>query len=760
MNEETKYKRIAVAVIALVLVLTVFLGIQTSQIGFDYEFERFFPEDDPETEFFQEYRHKYASENDMVMFSLVNSKGVFEQDFLREAQRLQDSLSQLNYVIHVESILSLKEPIKDPLFGSFYERPYLRWDEPEHYATDSVRIFESPQLINSFVTEDAKAFAIILDHKEFLSKEKCDELEQDIERTLADFKFDEVYKTGRSVAQGYFINRLKYELILFMSASAILIIIFLIIAFRSAWGVYVPLLVVWTSIIWLLGVMHITGKEIDLLLTILPTIMFIVGMSDVVHIISKYFDELRKGVGKLSALKTSMKEVGMATFLTSVTTSIGFLTLMGSTIIPIREFGLYCAAGVILAYILAFTVLPSTLILSRTPKVQDQRSGSDFWSTRLHRLYSWIIRKRRSIAWASLALILISLFGASQVRVNNFLLEDLRKDNPVRMEFDYFEEAYSGFRPLEIAFSVTDSSKTVLDPDVLRSLDKLDSFLQKDYGAGFVISPLNMVKALNKASHNGKSEFYCLPETDKKTQALAKSIHRMRNTAELKKILDSKLKECRVMGKIGDWGKIEVDKRDILLAQFWEKEMPDYVDYHITGTSSLIDLNNEYLSTTLIRGLVLAFLIVGLIVGLMYRSLKMIIIALIPNMLPLVMVAAVMGFAGINLKVSTSIIFTIAFGIAVDDTIHFVSRLRLELAKGKSLQYALKRTFIGTGKAIIITSLILIAGFLSLIMSSFNGTFYTGVLLSMALLFAVIVDLLLLPVLFWMFYGEETDLAK
>ncbi len=755
MEQEKRYKRIARLLLGAVVLMTVLLAYQMSQIGFDYDFDRFFPEDDPETEFFYQHRDKYKSENDFVMFSLENSDGIFDHEFLLEVKRFQDSLESLVHVTEVQSILSLQEPIKEPLFGSFYERPFLRYDSPEYYAKDSTRIFNSPELVNSFVTTDGKALAIILEHEEFLSKEKCDELAVAVDQAVTGFKFDHIYKTGRAIAQGYFIDRLQFELALFVSSAIVLIVIFLIIAFRSAWGVIIPLLVVLVSIVWLLGVMHATGKEIDLLLTILPTILFIVGMSDVVHIISKYFDELRKGKDKYAAIKTSIREVGIATFLTSLTTSIGFLTLMGSSIVPIREFGVYSAAGVILAYILAFTVLPATIILSKVPDLKNQKRGEDFWSKRLHTLYSWIIRKRKSIAWGSLIIIIVSLVGMNQIKVNNFLLEDLKKDNPFRMEFDYFEKAYAGVRPFEMAFILMDSSKSVLDPEVLRELDKLDSFLKEGYGAGFIISPLNMVKALNKASHNGKTEYYALPAEDRKIESLTKNLERVRNTEQISQILSSDLLECRVTGKMGDWGKIEIDKRDKLLAKFWESEMPDYLGYHITGTSALIDLNNQYLSTTMVWGLFVAFLIVAIIVGLMYRSLKMIIIALIPNMLPLVMIAAVMGYFGIDLKVSTSIIFTIAFGIAVDDTIHFVSRLRLELAKGRTRQYALKRTFIGTGKAIIITSLILVAGFLTLMLSTFKGTFYTGSLLSLTLFLAVAVDLLLLPVLFWIFYGKE-----
>ncbi|NND93905.1 MAG: MMPL family transporter [Flavobacteriales bacterium] len=755
MEEEKKFKRIAKWTLVVVAILTVFMGYQVSKLGFDYDFERFFPQNDPETDFFLAHRDKYGSENDFIMISIENDGSIFDEEFLNEAKRFQDTLSTLIHIESVQSLINLEEPIKEPLFGAFYTRPYLRWDDPSRYGIDSARIMNSPNLINSFITEDGKAMAIVLNHTEKLSKEKCDEVAEAVNRAVTQFNFYKIYKSGRALGQGYFVERLQFELALFVTASIFLITIFLIIAFRSTWGVIVPLVVVMMSIIWLLGLMQLFGKEIDLLLTILPTILFVVGMSDVVHILSKYFDELRKGKPKIEAIKISVKEVGLATFLTSLTTSIGFLTLMGSSIVPIREFGILSASGVILAYILAFSILPATIVLSKAPDLKGQGHSQDFWSKNLHRFYSWIIRNRRKIAWSSLVLILICFIGMNQIKVNNFLLEDLKKDNPFRMEFDYFEEAYSGVRPFEMALSVKDSTRNILDPEVIRDIDKLDTYLREEYGAGFILSPLNIIKELNKASHNGNADYYNLPEKNRELNRLTNNLVRTKNVDMVKQLLADDLQECRMAGKMGDWGKIEIDKRNQELEKFWNSEMPDYLDYRLTGTASLIDLNNEYLSTTMVWGLFVAFLIVALIVGLMYKSIKMVLIALIPNMLPLMMIAAIMGFTGIDLKVSTSIIFTIAFGIAVDDTIHFVSRLRLELAKGRSRQYALKRSFVSTGKAIIITSLILVAGFLTLVLSTFKGTFYTGALLSLTLLFAVLVDLLLLPVLFWMFYPKE-----
>ena len=365
MSEEIKYRRIAFGILAIVILVSTLFGYQAYfNFGTDYDFEKFFPKNDPETDFFLEFREKFETDNDFLLIALNHKSGIFDLEFLSEVAVLTDSLVNLPYVTDVESPTNLNEMILNPL-GLLTERPYLRYDQPEYYAKDSIRIYQAPELVNNFFSEDGKAISILARHEQYLSKAKCDELSQELNQMLSHFEFEEIHIAGRAVGQNYFVERIEMELIIFVSASIVLITIFLIIAFRSSWGVWVPLFVVLLSIIWLVGIMVVAfEKQFDILLTIIPTILFVVGMSDVVHIITKYFDELRVGKPKMRALKTAFKEIGIATFLTSLTTSIGFLTLLTSSIVPIQEFGLIAAIGVFVAYILAYSLLPAVLLLS------------------------------------------------------------------------------------------------------------------------------------------------------------------------------------------------------------------------------------------------------------------------------------------------------------------------------------------------------------------------------------------------------------
>jgi uncharacterized protein len=751
-------RKIAVLVLFLLAHTTAYFVAGFSKLYFDYDFEKFFPQDDPETQYFNEYRKTFDSDNDFVLVALLNEKGIFQEEFLNKVATLTDSLKNARYVTLVSSPTNIKQLTFDPIFGAPLEKPWLRYKNPDTYNTDSLRIYRQPELNGTFFSPKGKAICILLKTENYIGKTQCDELSADLDRILAQFTFDEVHVAGRSTGQAYYVKLLEREFIIFVSISMVLIVLFLIIAFRSAWGVWVPLLVVMMAVVWTVGVLARLDKPLGIMLNILPVIIFVVGVSDVVHLITRYFEELRQQKPKMLALKVAFKEVGMATFLTSLTTGIGFLTLLTANIRPIVEFGTYTAIGVLLAFVLAFTLLPAVLILAPVPKAVNHPANLVFWNRHLRNYFRFTLANRTAILVAGGAVLAVSLIGVSMVRSDNFLLEDLRESDPLKQQFYFLEEHFGGVRPFEMAVDVVDPHKTVWNLKVLEELEEVSDYLEKDYGVGSQMSVVNIIKSLNQAQHNGNITYYRLPDNEDELQFLQTKLERVQKTGVLKAFVTEDGKKVRFSGRIADSGNVAVTALNHQLDSFMVARIdPELLQYKITGTSQLIDLNNSYLSKSMIYGLLIAFGVIALIMGILFRSTRIIIIALIPNILPLLMIGALMGFANIPLKVSTSIIFTIAFGIAVDDTIHFMSKLKLELAKGKSMLYALKRTYLSTGKAIIVTSIILCGGFITLIFSGFLGTFYIGVLISLTLLFAVVADLTILPVMLIFFYGNRRN---
>lgn len=753
--KEKKYNKGAKITLTIIALFTSLCFVLISDLGFDYNFENFFPQNDPDTEFFKSFRHEFETDNDFIIVGLVNDEGVFKPDFLQRADSLANEIAKLRNVNQVVSPTQLKDILIDPFSGQPFEIPLLRIENEKLLQRDSSKVFGRGEMVGTFFSEDGKALAIQVNHKQYLSKQACDTLSFAIQEMVYPAGFDDAHIVGRALGQTYYVSMMQRELIVFVSLSIVLIVLFLFVAFRSWWGIWVPITVILLSVVWILGIMQLFGKEIDLMLMVLPTIIFVVGMSDVVHVLARYFEELRGGKDKLDAIKIAFKEIGLATFLTSLTTAIGFLTLLTSSIQPISDFGVYTAIGVFVAYTLAYSLLPAVLILSKVPKIDAKSSIQSFWNKKLRFLFLWVIKNRTGILVGSLVVLVLSILGVSRVEVNNYLLEDLKDSDELKQEFLFFENEFAGARPFEMALLFKEDVN-IFDREVLLAIDSIDQHLIDDYGVGALISPARIIKLAYRTS-KGKDRYFEIPKTQKEIDRLVKIIERQNQGEFLRLFVNQEKGIARINGKTGDLGAQKFSQLNQNLQDFTsETNASKYFDYRITGTATLIDNNNSYLATDMTLGLFIAFFIVSLIVGLMFKNLKMVLICLIPNIFPLLLIGAIMGYSGIDLKVSTSIIFTIAFGIAVDDTIHFMTKLRLQLSKGHSMLYALKRTFISTGKAIIITSIILCGGFLTLILSDFLGTFYIGLLISLTLLFAVLADLLLLPALLIVFFKGET----
>jgi len=750
-------KRLSIIALSLIALITLASVYFMTQLTFDYDFEKFFPQNNPNTAYFEEHRKTFESDNDFVLIGIYNEKGIFQKDFLQQLDALTESLNKVQRITNVQSPTNLRFNMVEPLFRTVTKVPYIHVNDPERYYNDSIRIYKSEELIGNHFSADGKAVGFVLKTTEYLSKEDCDSLTAAIESAVSNFEFDQVHYAGRVFGQSYYVDLMKNEFGMFLGLSFMLVILFLWIAFRSFWGVIVPLTAVVLTNIWILGFMGMTGKPVDLMLTIMPTIMFVVGMSDVVHIYSKYIEELRAGKEKIAAIKVAFKEVGMATFLTSLTTAIGFITLISSGVLPIMDFGIYTAVGVFMAFIIAFGLLPAVFVLIKEPKIAKRKTSDKlFWDRILRVLFIKVMRNRKLILGISAVAVLLCVFGIKEVKVDNKVLEGLRDDDPLKIEFAFFDSTFSGARPYELALVLQDSNKSIFDHDVITKTYEIEQFLKQNYNIGVIGSPVLAVKKVHQTLKENSFNYYSIPEDSAYyNKVLLPKVKKMFKD-KLSMVVTPDERVQRLSSNMSDVGAYEVRKLNARWDSFFYANNYDAVfEYHITGTAHLIDLNNEYLSENMLFGLLIAFGVIALIVGFMYRSLPMVLISLVPNTLPLIVVGGLMGLTGIDLKVSTSIIFTIVFGIAVDDTIHFMSKLKLELSKGKSLLYAMKRTYLSTGKAIVITSIILCGGFLLLIFSNFMGTFYIGFLLSSALALAVIADLLLLPVLISYFFGRK-----
>ena len=745
----------------LLLLFTAFMGYKATHLKFDYDFEKFFPAEDKDADYFYEHREKFEYDNNFILIALENKKGVFEVPFMQRVSNLTSRLQvETPYVTGVRSITNQNEV---SLFGinNAVERPYVdlkKWAEDTAFINkDSLRIYRSKELLNTLVARDGKSVCVFLKHEDGLSVKKSDTLVKAVKKILSEYSFNGIHLAGTTVGQRYYIDKMNSELLFFMALSAVLVILFLFIAFRSGWGILVPQVVIFASMIWVIGGMGLLNSPMNILLTTLPSIMFVVAMSDVIHLVSRYMDALRDGFSKFESIKITVREVGFPTFLTSLTTSIGFFSLYFINVQPVKMFGLIIGIGVLLAFFLSILFLPILFYFFPSPNIIKKRKET-IWGKFLPKAYEWIMNHKKRVWIASVIFIGFSILGMTLLKSDNLLMDDLKANDPTKADFSYFDKHYGGYRPFELAVNVIDTNSTAWSLSVLKELEEVESYVEDTMGVELKTSLVQSLKVLTRSSHFGDESFFKLPTKKRDVKRFRRYLKIAERGTLLPLFLDTTERLTRIQGTIPDLGNNIISARTNRFQNYLKQRDFQHIQVRVTGSAYLLDKNIRYLSNSLIYGLLLSIGVVSVIMGLVFRSFRMVLISLLPNTIPLIFIAAIMGYLGIEVKTSTSIIFTIAFGIAVDDTIHLLGKFKFELMKGKSVPEALKHSFIVTGKAMVLTTLILCSGFLLLLFSTFMGTFNMGFLLGITLFVALILDLTLLPLLILAFYKEPSQI--
>lgn len=740
------------SILIFVIAFSVFCGFKIKDLKFNYDFEAFFPNEDNELGVYETHRNRFEWDNEFVLLGIENKAGIFRKDFLEKIEALSNDLKNIPHTDRIISPTNIKNISLSGLAP--VQKRLLHIDDESLYKEDSINIYNTPELIGSFFPKDARSISIFIKTKEGLSKTKSDSLARNIEKAFNKYNFDEVHFVGRIVAQNVYLQNLEKEFVYFLAISFVLVMLFLWLSFRSAYGVIVPMTIVMISIFWTLGIMAMMHQSLDIMTVMLPTMIFIAGMSDVVHFFSKYFEEVARGTEKQKIYPLILKEVGFPTFLTLITTAVGFLSLLFSSIKPIKDFGIYTTVGIVIAFGLTYTLLPALLYFFTPKKLVAVHDHNNRTYNVMRKILFWIFRHQKTIIVTTCLLVTLSIIGVYKIRVNNILLEDLSDSVKIKQDFMFFDKHYSGVRPLELAVEIK-NNKTVWDYEIMQQLNTVDEFLKKEYHAGFMYSPAMLTKNINKALNDETSGEGKFPN-EEDYEAVKKQLIGNKKNKDIKRIITPDGKFARINGKISDIGSLKVNELNTHLQAFIDSNVnAKDIEIKITGAAHLIDRNNEYMVTNMTQGFLFSIIVIALLTYFLHRSWRMVLVFILPNFIPLLIIAGIMGFSGIELKAATSLVFSIAFGVATDDTIHFISRLKIELGYGKSLIYAFKRTYFETGKPILLTTFILMGGFVSLMVSDFQSTFYFGFLICITIIIAVVADIFLLPVLLFWILGNK-----
>ncbi len=742
MFKNSDIKLTAVIALTVLVIVTVFFGVYAhNNLKFTSDLERLYKEEDQAFNDYISYKNAFLKFGERTLVTVRTEDTILDYNTLNSIKKVTESISNLPQVTAVKSVTNIRKLVKAPFLGPILVTGI---NTDKELTKENYLSAIQPKWHGTFVSNDLKGFSLHLTTNYEMTGEEVEAFEKSLDAILRENNFSDFYLTGRLLGQNKVLSILKNEMMTFMFVSLFLICLILFVLYRSFWSIVRTAIVLLICLVWTMGLIAIFGKPLDVLSSIIPPILFVTGTSDLVHIYEKYRHELRETTPKNKAIKIAFINLSKATLITSITTMIGFLSLLMSSIKPIQELGMFLAIGVGVAYILTFSLFPALLVLTPSPEVATHRAALyPFFERSLKRVLS----SRKKIFSIAFLLMAIGVWSVSQLKVDNYLTEDLPNDDKYNNGYNYLESQFSGARPLEFAItfnkSTNDSVTPVFNRDDLLAMDRLDKKIRSLYETEATFSILDIPRELKKLETPEQTQFKSLTR-DEYRQSVKPYLVKLLNSKVSEPFVSKELGIARIAGLSKDWGGAEMRNRNNKLLKF-AQDSCQHLTVQVTGIASLVDQSNYEIATDMLKGLAAALLLVSILMSFLYRSIKLILVALIPNILPLLAVAIVMWLFKIDIKISTALIFTVAFGIVVDDTIHFLSKMKQELSNGLSTEQAIRSTFITTGRSIVITSIILCSGFIALSFSAFTSTLYMGVLVSLTLLFAVISDLTLLP---------------
>jgi len=517
--------------------------------------------------------------------------------------------------------------------------------------------------------------------------------------------------------------------------------------FRSIRATVITLLVVSIGVIWAFGFIGLFRYEISVLMALIPPLIIVIGVPNAIFLINKYQQEVKKHGNQAKSLQRVISKVGNATLMTNVTTAAGFATFIFTKSQLLREFGIIASINILAIFVLALLIIPIIYSFLALPREKHLKHLERKW---IDAIVSWMERvvryHRIAVYITTIILIIASMIGIYMIKISGSLIEDMPKGKQFFKDIVFFEEEFGGIMPLEIIID-TKEEKGVMKLSTLKRMEKLEETIEEIPQLSKPISVLNLVKYSKQAFYSGKPEYYQLPNNQEKNWILSYTKNSASNVKLMDNFVDSTGRYARITTFMKDIGTDKMELIENSLMQKIDKEFPkEKYNVTMTGKALVFLKGTNYLINNLVISLSLAILIIAIFMAFMFRSFRMIVISLIPNMFPLLITAGLMGYLGIPIKPSTILVFSIAFGISVDDTIHFLAKYRQELiANNWRIKQSVYAALRETGVSMFYTSIVLFFGFLVFTVSSFGGTIALGGLVSVTLLFAMVSNLILLP---------------
>jgi predicted RND superfamily exporter protein len=750
--------RLRVWVIALITGLTVLLYFSAREIQISYDFKKLIPADDPDNIYYENFKKQFG-EDGSVMVIGIKSDNLFDKGTFNSWCGLANDIAAVDGVKRVLSFRNLVDIVTDSVTNQFRLDTIVKREPQTQEEVNVIRdkILSLPFYKQLVYSTDGKTtlMAITLDTFKLNRIDRI-ELVTTIQKLAEKFQQDnkiETHLSGLPLIRTMYVTRISKEVQRFIILGFIVTALILLLFFRSFSAVVIPIILVAMGGIWSVAFIVLFGFKITMLTGLIPSIIIVVGVPNSIYFLNKYHYEFRRTGDKPGSLKSIISRVGIASLLANSTTAIGFGVFYFSGTQILKEFGIVASLSIMCMYIISLVMVPCIFSFLPSPSSRQTKHLDNRFLQKIVEVMSSIVFNHRGKVYIITGIILvIALGGFFKLRSVGYMVDDLPKKDKIVTDLNFFEKNFGGVMPYEILVD-TKKRKGIRSLSTLYKVDTAQMILATYPEFARPISVIELLKFSKQAFYMGDSSMYSLP--DENEIAFMSDLIGKHNAGEqiLRAMIDSNQRFIRISAQMADVGsnRIEVITKELRhkLDSLFPK---DKYDVNITGTSYIFLKGNAYMEDSLVESLILAFILITLIMVYLFRTWKMVIISIVPNLIPIIITIGLMGYLGIRLKPSTILIFSIAYGLSSDFTIYFLNRYRHEFKLGQhSISQIISNTIRETGVSMLYTAFVLFFGFIIYTVSSFGGTISMGILISFTLIVAVISNLLFLPsLLLWL----------
>ncbi len=750
--------------------ITAFMAYKAKDLQLSYEFANAIPTDHPKFKAYQEFRKKFGEDGNLLVIGIQTDK-LFEERIFNDYTQLINDIKKVQGAETVISVPTAINLIKDSATEKLSSQLIFGNRYLSQTEIDSSRnvFYNLPFYRGLLYNPDSNAWLLGVNiNKGVLASKKREKTVAEIIGLSDAFGKKhslETHLSGLPLIRTVLAKRIADEMKWFLVISVILSAVILLLFFRSVTSMLLSIAVVGIGVIWSLGTMVLMGYKITLLTALIPPLVVVIGIPNCIYFLNKFHVSFNETGDKRKALVKMVEKMGIVTLFCNITAAIGFAVFFLTRSQILKEFGAVAGFNIMALFFISLIFIPSVLSFLPPPKTRHTKYLENARLRRwLDRLERWSLNHRKLIYSVTGIVLVVAIIGITRLESNGFIVDDLPKTDKIYTDLKFFEKNFKGVMPLEI---LVDTKKKRGVTRSLTNLLKIDSLSQFLAAMPQIGKPLNITEGLKFAkqaffegdsiNYTAPTEFDLIP-LKPYLEFQADSGNRENSFGKLiSSFIDSNKQEARISVSMSDVGSYRLPH---ILDTIQKKadSIFDKANYNVQLTGATVTFleGSNFIINGLKESIMWAFGLIAVCMMYLFRSFRILICSLIPNVIPLIITAGVMGWLGVRIKPSTVLIFSVALGIAIDVTIRFLVNYKQELPRNN---YNMKQTVIetihGTGISIIYTSLVLIAGFIIFCFSGFGGTQSLGWLTSLTLITATLTNLVLLPSLLITFIRKK-----